>query len=58
MVGSPRVRASGLSLITAPIVLWNADYLDRAIRQLRAQADLVPDDLLAHVVGAHRADQV
>jgi TnpA family transposase len=42
-------RASGLSLITAAIVHWNTVYLDRAVRQLRAQADLVPDDLLAHV---------
>jgi TnpA family transposase len=42
-------RASGLSLITAAIVHWNTVYLDRAFRQLRAQADLVADDLLAHV---------
>jgi TnpA family transposase len=42
-------RASGLSLITAAIVHWNTVYLDRAVSQLRAQADLVPDDLLAHV---------
>jgi TnpA family transposase len=42
-------RASGLSLITAAIVHWNAVYLDRAVRQLRAQDAQVPDDLLAHV---------
>jgi hypothetical protein len=42
-------RASGLSLITAAIVHWSTVYLDRAFRQLRAQADLVSDDLLAHV---------
>jgi Tn3 transposase DDE domain len=42
-------RASGLRLITAAIVHWNTVYLDRAVRQLRAQAELVPDDLLAHV---------
>jgi TnpA family transposase len=42
-------RASGLSLITAAIVHWNAVYLDCAVRQLRAQGDLVQDDLLAHV---------
>ena len=30
-------RASGLSLITAAIVHWNTVYLDRAVRQLRAQ---------------------
>ncbi len=42
-------RASGLSLITAAIVHWNTVYLDRAVRQLRAQGADVPDDLLAHV---------
>jgi TnpA family transposase len=42
-------RASGLSLITAAIVYWNTVYLDRAIRQLRAQGATVPDELLAHV---------
>jgi TnpA family transposase len=42
-------RASGLSVITAAIVHWNTVYLDRAVRQLRAQGVTVPDDLLAHV---------
>jgi TnpA family transposase len=42
-------RASGLSLITAAIVYWNTVYLDRAVRQLRAQGATIPDDLLAHV---------
>jgi TnpA family transposase len=42
-------RASGLSLITAAIVHWNTVYLDRAVRQLRAQGTMIPDDLLAHV---------
>ncbi|HJU16759.1 MAG TPA: Tn3 family transposase [Stellaceae bacterium] len=42
-------RASGLSLITAAIVHWNTVYLDRAVRQLRAQRVAVPDNLLAHV---------
>ena len=42
-------RASGLSLITAAIVHWNMVYLDRAVRQLRAQGGVVSDDLLAHV---------
>jgi TnpA family transposase len=42
-------RASGLSLITAAIVHWNMVYLDRAVRQLRAQNETVPDDLLAHI---------
>jgi hypothetical protein len=42
-------RASGLSLITAAIIHWNTVYLDRAVRQLRAQGADIPDDLLAHV---------
>ena len=42
-------RASGLSLITAAIVHWNTVYLDRAVRQLRAQGTTISDDLLAHV---------
>jgi TnpA family transposase len=42
-------RASGLSLITGAIVHWNTVYLDRAVRQLRAQGVAVPDDLLAHI---------
>ena len=42
-------RASGLSLITAAIVHWNTVYLDRAVREFRAQGATVPNDLLAHV---------
>ena len=42
-------HSAGLSLITAAIVHWNTVYLDRAVRQLRAQGTTVPDDLLAHV---------
>ncbi len=42
-------RASGLSLITAAIVHWNTVYLDRVVRQLRAQGVTVPEDLLVHV---------
>ena len=42
-------RASGLSLITAAIVHWNMVYLDRAVRKLRTQDTVIPDDLLAHV---------
>jgi TnpA family transposase len=34
-------RASGLSLITAAIVHWNTVYLDRAVRQLRAQGAVI-----------------
>jgi TnpA family transposase len=42
-------RASGLNLVAAAIVLWNAVYLARAADALRARGDVVPDDLLAHV---------
>ena len=41
--------AAGLSLITDAIVHWNTVYPDRAVRQLRAQGTIVPDDLLAPV---------
>jgi TnpA family transposase len=42
-------RASGLNLVAAAIILWNAVYLARAIDALRARSDVVPDDLLAHI---------
>lgn len=42
-------RASGLSLITAAIILWNTVYLDRAVQHLRARGVDIPDHLLAHV---------
>ena len=44
-----RHRASGLTLVTAAVTLWNTVYLDRAIRHLRGSGVAVPDDLLAHV---------
>jgi TnpA family transposase len=42
-------RASGLNLVAAAIVLWNAVYLARAVDALRGRGEVVPDDLLAHV---------
>jgi TnpA family transposase len=42
-------RASGLNLVAAAIILWNAVYLARAVGALRAQGEVVPDELLAHV---------
>jgi hypothetical protein len=42
-------RASGLTLVTAAIVLWNTVYLDRALDSLRRRGEVVPDALLAHV---------
>lgn len=44
-----RHRASGLTLVTAAVTLWNTVYLDRAVRHLRSTGIDVPDDLLAHV---------
>jgi TnpA family transposase len=42
-------RASGLNLVAAAMILWNAVYLAQAAGALRAQGEIVPDDLLAHV---------
>ena len=44
-----RHRASGLTLVTAAVTLWNTVYLDHAVRHLRGSSVAVPDDLLAHV---------
>ncbi len=42
-------RASGLTLVTAAIVLWNTVYLDRALDALRRRGEAIPDALLAHI---------
>jgi TnpA family transposase len=42
-------RASGLTLVTAAIVLWNTVYLSRALDALRRRGEVVPDALLAHI---------
>ena len=44
-----RHRASGLTLVTAAVTLWNTVYLDRAVRHLRERGIDVPDTLIAHV---------
>ena len=44
-----RYRASGLNLTIAAIVLWNTIYLGRAVAELRAQGETLPDKLLAHI---------
>jgi hypothetical protein len=41
-------RASGLNLVIAAIVHWNARYLEDALVHLRAAGELVPDELLPH----------
>jgi TnpA family transposase len=42
-------RASGLTLVTAIIVLWNTVYLARALDALRRDGVQVTDALLAHL---------
>jgi len=42
-------RASGLTLVTPAIVLWNTVYLGRALDALRRSGEVVPDELLAHI---------
>jgi hypothetical protein len=44
-----RYRASGLNLTIAAITLWNTVYLSRAVAELRAQGEILPDTLLAHI---------
>ena len=41
-------RASGLNLVTAAIVYWNSIYVADAVAHLRAQGEIVPDELLTH----------
>jgi hypothetical protein len=40
---------TGLTLVTAAIVLWNTVYLGRALDALRRCGETVPDALLAHI---------
>jgi TnpA family transposase len=42
-------RASGLNLVIAAIVYWNSTYFADAVAHLRAQGEVIPDELLAHV---------
>jgi len=44
-----RYRASGLNLAVAAIILWNTVYLGRAVDELRAQGETIPDELVAHI---------
>ena len=44
-----RLRASGLNLVVAAIVLWNTVYLERAVATLRATGTAAPDELLHHL---------
>ena len=42
-------RASGLTVVTAAIVLWNTLMLEEAVATLRAQGVTIHDDHLAHL---------
>jgi hypothetical protein len=48
-----RYRASGLNLTIAAITLWNTVYLSRAVAELRAQGEFLPDTLLGPVGWEH-----
>jgi hypothetical protein len=40
---------SGLTFVTAAIVLWNTVYLGRPLDALRRRREVVPNALLAHI---------
>lgn len=42
-------RASGLTLITAAITLWNTVYIENAINQLKKKGLPLNDQLLSHL---------
>ena len=44
-----RYRASGLTLVTAAIVLWNTVYLSRAIQAISDHGQMVDENLLQHL---------
>ena len=44
-----RYRASGLTLVTTAIVLWNTVYLDRAITAIKEHGQQVDDNLLQYL---------
>ena len=44
-----RYRASGLTLVTAAIALWNTVYLERATNAVRAHGQAVDDTLLPYL---------
>jgi TnpA family transposase len=44
-----RYRASGLTLLTSAIVLWNTVYLERAVAALRNKGEIIDDSLLQYL---------
>ncbi|MGA7902084.1 MAG: Tn3 family transposase [Terrimicrobiaceae bacterium] len=45
----PALPCLRLNLTIAAIILWNTIYLGHAVAELRAQAETLPDKLLAHI---------
>ncbi|GJD22791.1 hypothetical protein RIVM261_077470 [Rivularia sp. IAM M-261] len=43
------LRASGLNLVIAAIVLWNTVYLENAVNWLKSQREVIPDEYLQHL---------
>ncbi|WP_189009443.1 Tn3 family transposase [Deinococcus roseus] len=39
-------RASGLNVLTTMIAVWNTVYLQEAIKQLRLEGEIIPDELI------------
>jgi TnpA family transposase len=44
-----RYRASGLTLVTAAIALWNTVYLERAVQAIQEHGQTVDENLLRHL---------
>ena len=44
-----RYRASGLTLLTSAIVLWNTVYLERAVEALKNKGETIDDSLLQYL---------
>jgi TnpA family transposase len=42
-------RASGLTLLTAAISLWNTVYIERAIEPLRRKGNSINEQLISHL---------
>jgi TnpA family transposase len=43
------LRASGLNLAVAAIVLWNTVYLENAVNLLKSEGVIIPDEYLQHL---------
>lgn len=54
------LRASGLNLAIAAIVLWNTVYLEKAVNWLKSEGMVIPDEYLQHLsqvgLGAYQLD--